>query len=50
MGLGGILIIIVGLIASPLPVMEWADGFLPINNHQGKRTKGKRITRRRRGK
>ena len=42
MGLGGILIIIMGLIASPLPVMEWADGFLPINQHQGKRSRRRR--------
>jgi hypothetical protein len=33
MGIGGILVIITGLIASPLPIGEAFDSFFPINNH-----------------
>ena len=38
---GGILILLVGLVASPLPIGEVFDGIFPINNHQKRRSNKK---------
>lgn len=47
MGVGGVLVIIAGLIASPLPIGEAFDSFLPINNHISSSTR-KRTNRKKR--
>ena len=36
---GGILILLVGLVASPLPIGEVFNGILPINNKKGRRSR-----------
>lgn len=42
MGIGGILIIIAGLVASPLPIGEAFDGIFPVSHFTPKRTKSRK--------